>query len=271
MIRYSGYISSDCHTTPHFAFIKLTVHMAEAFFPSNGGMHDNGDLASATPAGFMGGDGQDARWCGNQPQGQPSQSPSSSYDVAGSDGQGRLPNKFAWSPATTGLIVDVEGFQLKQDFYVKEMAFVNPHTKDYWVGTFKPPYSRQAMKKKYVQDMDWSTRNMHGLKWEEGLYPYNVAFTILTHFGNNCQLLAKGRQKCLWIQQHTSLPVIDLEELGCPPAKELPFGSFCTFHNSLHKSCALDKSMRLGHYVMDMFAMKPATTIVLPVKSDEPI
>ena len=276
MTRQRDYISGTCQTFPHFWLHQPTVHMAETYFlhtqevtSTNGGVYDYGDIASATQTGHLVRDDQEAGRTGSQPQGQPNQSASSTPDMAGPDGQVRLPNKFAWNPSSNGLIVDVEGFQMKKDFYVKEMAFVNPQSKAYWVGTFLPPYSRQAMKKRYIQDMDWAMRNLHGLKWEEGLYPYNVAFTMLNHFGNNSQLLAKGREKCLWIQQHTSLPVIDLEELGCPPAKDLPFGSFCVFHNSLHKSCALDKAAKLGQYVMDLFSLKSVAPVVLEFKSAE--
>ena len=161
-----------------------------------------------------------------------------------------------FTPTASSLIVEVEGFQMKKDFFVKELAFVNPITQHYWVGTFEPPHGRQYMKKKYQQDMDWTTIHLHGLTWEDGCYPYSVAFYMLHHFGANHQLFAKGKQKCHWIKQHTGLSVLDLEDIGCPAAKDLPFGSVCEYHDSRQKACALDKATRLGTYIVDMFAMK---------------
>ena len=166
------------------------------------------------------------------------------------------PSKSLFTPTASSLIVDVEGFQMRKDFFVKELAFVNPITKQYWVGTFEPPHGRQTMKKKYQQEMDWTTIQLHGRTWEEGLYRSSVAFYRLNHFGANHQLFAKGRQKCHWINQHTGLSVLDLEDIGCPPAKDLPFSSTCEYHDTRQKSCALDKATRLGIYLVDMFAMK---------------
>ena len=58
------------------------------------------------------------------------------------------------SPSRNILIVDLEGFQLKKDFYVKELAFYNPTTMTCWTGLFNPPFDRQFVKKKYATDMD---------------------------------------------------------------------------------------------------------------------
>jgi len=160
-------------------------------------------------------------------------------------------------PAANILIVDVEGFQLKKDFYVKELAFYQPFTKEYWLATFKPPFDRQYVKKKYCTDMDWVTRNLHGLKWEEGQYPYSMAYYMINHFGSHFLLHAKGEEKSLWIQHQTPFTVINLELMGSPKAKELPFGCFCTFHNTLEKSCALDKAVRLGQFYEGLFTMHP--------------
>ena len=172
---------------------------------------------------------------------------------------------YMWSPTTNALIVDAEGFQLKKDFYVKEMAFYNAVTKEHWVGTFKPPFDKKCMKKKFARDIDIYVQAFTGLKWEEGTFPYNVAFTMLTYFGNKHQLYARGKDTCQWIQQHTSLSVVDLEELGCPIIDALPFRSYCVQHNSLKRTCALDRAMRMGYYLMDMFSLK-----TLPLHSFQP-
>ena len=111
--------------------------------------------------------------------------------------------------------------------------------------------------------MDWANRHLHGLTWEEGQCPYSVSATIISHFGSTHQLYAKGHGKCLWLQQYTMYPVIDLEQYGCPAAKELMFGCFCTFHTSLEISCAVGKAMRLEQYYKELFSMKPVQVTAL--------
>lgn len=233
--------------------------MAEAYFLNMPNVPDDDKVYhDLQPAKTVSTSNQQSTASWSNPEEQ-HQSTSASSDVAYPSAEvanTMVANRSLLNPLSNGLIVEVEGFQMKNDFYVKEMAFVNPITKEYWVGVFYPPFDRQHMKKKYYQELDWATTNLHGLTWEEGLYPYSVAFTMLHHFGANFQLYAKGRQRCVWIQQHTCIPVVDLDDLGCPPLKELPFGCFCEFHNTLHKSCALNKATSLGQYLVNMFTMK---------------
>ena len=127
----------------------------------------------------------------------------------------------------------------------------------YLTGLFNPLFDRQFVKKKYATDMNWATRHLHGLTWEEGQYPYSLSSTTISHFGSTHQLYAKGHEKGLWLQQYTTYPMVDLIKYGCPATKELPFGCFCTFHNTLERSCGLDKAMRLGQYYMELCFMKP--------------
>ena len=153
------------------------------------------------------------------------------------------------------LMVDVEGFTLKNDFYVKELAFFNPATSECWVGTFKPPFDKKCLKGSYSATM--VAKESHGLKWEDGTYPYSLAFTLISHYGSNYRLFAKGRDKCLWFQQFTTSTVSDLDQLGCPSFQELDLGCRCPYHNTMNNSCALDKSVRLGRYYVNIFIMKP--------------
>ena len=127
-----------------------------------------------------------------------------------------------------------------------------------WTGFFNPPFDRQFIKTKFVGDMDLVTKNLHGLKWEDGKLPFSLTYTMINYFGNKHQLHVKGREKCLCLQQHTTPTGIDLEQLGCP-AKEVSRGCLCRF--SLERTCALDKAVRLGHYYIDLFSPKP---VMLP-------
>jgi len=232
----------------------------DATISSHGGEYAAASGLPSTPAetGTVVRDDSANGWGDGGPEGFPDQNSNPIPNLASHPGQNGTVGRNSPVPhAPNILIVDVEGFQLKKDFYVKELAFYNPFTKEYWQATFKPPFDRQYVKKRYCTDMDWVTRKLHGLKWEDGQFPYAMAFHMISYFGATYQLYAKGEEKALWVQQQTPFSVVNMELLGCPKAKDLPFGCFCRFHNTLEKSCALDKAVRLGHYYVDIFAMLP--------------
>ena len=161
-----------------------------------------------------------------------------------------------WNPKACALIVDVQGCWLKSDFFAKEMAFYNTLTKEYWIGTFKPPMERSYLKKKYVRHIDLKVTDQLGLEWETGAYPYQVAFTMLNYFGKEAQLYALGKDLCRWIQQYTSLCVVNLEELGCPGDLHPVGTELCPYHKDSKKTCALDRAICLGLYLNTMFSLK---------------
>ena len=159
------------------------------------------------------------------------------------------------------LVVDARGCFLKDDFYVKELAFFNTLRDEYWVGTFKPPMDRSYLKKKYVKDIDRDLAAL-GLEWEGGTFPYQVAFTMLNYFGKDMQLYARGNPLCQWIQQYTSLCPVNVEELGYPPRgypedpqDPVRDGGLCPYHPNPGK-CALDGAMHVGLYMHDLFSLK---------------
>ena len=155
------------------------------------------------------------------------------------------------------LIVDVEGFQIMKDFFIKEVAFYNPHNQLYWTGIFLPPFERDSLKKKSKTCIEWATNHRHGLKWEKGQYPYSMTYYVFSHFGKDAQLYAKGREKCAWLQQYSTKPVINLDDFGYPPAKEVPQEYLCSEHNqSTDKFCAVDKAIRLGRYMQTLWDLK---------------
>ena len=217
--------------------------------------------STAAEAGDMARNDTTTRWGDDYPERFPEQNPNPTHPVASYAGpNGPVSRSTAMPPSPNVLIVDVEGFQIKKDFYVKELAFYQPFTKEYWLATFKPPFDRQYVKKKFSTDMDWVTRNLHGIKWEDGQFPYPMAYHMISYFGSSYQLYAKGEEKSLWVQQQTPFTVVNLELLGFPKAKDLAFGTFCKNHNTLEKSCALDKAVRLGRYYEELFAMSPIHT-----------
>lgn len=238
--------------------------MAQAIIPDYGRGHaayENPSTSSAE-AGNMVRNDCSTRGSDCNPQGQPIPGANTTNPMAASDGQGGSNSKSSWSADANVLIVDLEGFQIKKDFFIKEIAFFNPNTMQCWSGLFKSPFDKQFLKKKGITAIEYATKYLHGLKWDDGDYPYSMIFQVVSHFGRGYQLYSKGSEKCGWLQQFTSLPVINLELYGCPPAKELPHGCMCIHHNSLEKSCAIDKSVKFGLYLSKLYHLHDVAVAV---------
>ena len=113
----------------------------------------------------------------------PPPSPAEVLDAAAAARAPHFTSENRHSHVPNVVIIDLEGFLLRNHFYIMELAFFNPTTMMCWTGLFNPPFDRQFVKKKYTTDMDWATRHLHGLKWEEGQYPYSLSGTMISHFG----------------------------------------------------------------------------------------
>ena len=73
------------------------------------------------------------------------------------------------SSKTVGL--DVEGFRhRKEKFIVKELGVC---TEDYLdCVSILPPTSYSELTTQQKQSFSWLTRNLHGIEWDPGNYPY---------------------------------------------------------------------------------------------------
>ena len=69
------------------------------------------------------------------------------------------------------VVLDVEGFRhRKEKFIVKELGVC---TEDYLdCVSFLPPTSYSELTTQQKQSFSWLTRNLHGIEWETGNYPY---------------------------------------------------------------------------------------------------
>jgi len=162
-------------------------------------------------------------------------------------------------PELPPLMVDVEGWWFKKDFYLKELAFHNPDTGASWVGTFTPPFEKKCLKRTY---MDKVSRNEgHNISWEIGDYPYGLAFTLINHYAKHHKLYALGRFKCLWLAQYTTSLITDMEDqMGYNLSKNLPKSVLCPciYHDVTKSACALNQCIQLGIYYKQLFTL-PST------------
>ena len=242
-------------------------------FTPNGTMYDpaQDDSPNSAQGGHLLSNDTEIGWYCNSSEGRPTTSRDTTQHVAPDDGQHTAHCKATQSAPTNIFIVDVEGFQISKDFFVKELAFYNPESHKMWHGLFKPPFDKVLLKKKGLKCIDFCTEQFHGLRWEHGDYPYSALYSIISHFAANAILYAKGAEKCKWLQQFTAAPIFDLEQLGCPPSQHLPHGCPCPQHNTLKWKCALDKAVRFGKYFANIFMMVPPPPPPSPelfIKSD---
>jgi hypothetical protein len=157
------------------------------------------------------------------------------------------------------MIVDVEGFQTPDRFVIKELALYTPSSNARKCIVLAPPFSRKHMLKKTITTMDWVTKNLHGLEWDDvGDYDYPVAAHLLQLHGCTHNLFSKGLEKCKWIGELAMCPVYDLELIGCPCVDDLhhiELDHKCENHGTSDFSCALVKAFRFGKWYQHMLSL----------------
>ena len=156
-------------------------------------------------------------------------------------------------PTPQMMIVDFETFEIEDHHYIKELAFYNPFQMHHWVSTFQSPFTLLSLKKSFRNKVENQQFDLHGLEWGGGLLPYTSVFQVLYSFASNCTLYTQNSEKSRILQHLTNCTILDLDYMDIPPVYELPFGSYCYFHDSSKFSCALDKAIRIGQYYKDNF------------------
>ena len=89
------------------------------------------------------------------------------------------------------------------------------------------------------------------LPWDEGEYPYLMLTHILKYFSSLQHLYAKNSEKACELYKFTDYPVNILYS-----PENLPFGSYCLFHDATKYYCALDNAVRMGEYFVQMHSFK---------------
>lgn len=138
------------------------------------------------------------------------------------------------------LLLDFEGFKVKNTWFIKEIAFtsIGPELSkegDRIISlNFELfPYYHQ-WGETCKKQIDWCTQNLHGLPWNDGDYPSSMLDKYLkllsTLFVN---FYAKGHEKCKVLSELLKKTVHNVEEThSCPPIKKIiKFGICCCHHH----------------------------------------
>ena len=148
-------------------------------------------------------------------------------------------------------IIDIQCVRSNnKSFIVKELAVVSiTHLGVQSVLSFQPPCRREELSQAVQREICWVERNLHFIKFEEGLYPYNTLglfATTLTHPFK--YIFAKGVEKASFLEDLLQHPVTPLEEYDCPGLNDLPSDIYCNFHKTNRGVCALRNASALVNW-----------------------
>ena len=150
------------------------------------------------------------------------------------------------------IILDIEGFKCgKKPLIIKELSVCSANTID--TILFLPPVQFNNLSKEEKKAYNWVSKFLHGLRWDEGEYPYSYLdqFSDSIRLRNrNSHFFAKGTQKSVSLAEYLKLPMTNLEDIGCPKIEQL-LGQekhICKRHFHLLLSHELLKHCKLFFY-----------------------
>ena len=131
------------------------------------------------------------------------------------------------------VVLDVEWFRhRKEKFTVKEL---NVCTKDYLdCVSVLPPRSYSELATQQKQSFSWLTKNLHGIEWDKGNYPYIYLTQIIQSVrlrNPGAIFFAKGEEKVKFLSDLLECSIVDLNSLACPSISVNYFTQNCRNHS----------------------------------------
>ena len=115
---------------------------------------------------------------------------------------------------------------------------------------FLPPTSYSELTTQQKQSFSWLSRNLHGIDWDIGNYPYIYLTQIIQSVrlrNPGAIFYAKGAEKVKFLSELFECPVNDLNSLECPSISVNYFTQNCQNHskgkNIFNKYCAKEKAI----------------------------
>lgn len=120
-------------------------------------------------------------------------------------------------------VIDFDGFPHENSFMIREFAIVEVDRYETWHYLILPPYNLSLLGGEELKQVYCSQKDYHKIDWNNGFLEYHELFPILHHIFKNAEVLyVKGGEKAAFLQQVTGKYVVDLDEIGCPPASCIP-------------------------------------------------
>lgn len=124
-------------------------------------------------------------------------------------------------------VVDLQGFHRSTgQFILKKFSMIPIYGKVSELSEFivKPPFPFENLLKEYQTINLWTARNVHGISWDTGTVPYELAKTTIRNWLRKARTVyVRGSEKKNWLLSFlgTSVKIVDLRKLSCPTVIQL--------------------------------------------------
>ena len=171
-------------------------------------------------------------------------------------------------------IIDIQGFKkVYNEFAVKELAVAAlEDDAQPTVYLFAPPHDWNLLNPRYKCENSWSTRNYHGINWQDGEILYEELEDILkSSVRGASKVWVKGLEKRNFLR--IFIPSVkNIETIGCPSVTKLQSqsNSPCSNHNlekCYQPSCAAQNATILKRWLLDFYEA-PAYSMYKEIKQD---
>lgn len=155
--------------------------------------------------------------------------------------------------------IDVQGFKDNSNkFILKEIAVLTRNSSFHDV--IKSPFSINRLNDVHKREVNWLTKNYHGIKWNDGKITINELRKIIKPMLHQKTIYVKGEEKIDWIRfilndKTKSIDIVNLECIGCSVKlhkfKQLKdsLRNLCNIHSSQY-NCALKNVLILCEWYL---------------------
>ena len=129
----------------------------------------------------------------------------------------------------------------------------------------KPPFSSDLLTENESKCVDFLQLHYHKIHWDAGTMDYHEMFSIIRNTIRDARIIyVKGSERTSFLRKTTSKFVIDLDQMECPKAKNLPDShlhekvlcSYPTHERSIPAKgrgiCSLDQALKFTRWIRDL-------------------
>lgn len=147
-------------------------------------------------------------------------------------------------------IIEFQAFRGNgNEYIIKELVFLDLHSRIFHYFLFKSPYSFSKLTKKNARTNLWLTRNYHFISWNEGFVDYKEMDKIFHHYCNQYETIyTTGEDKCKFIGIYKPGKVFNFKS-NKENSPQLEVCKSVKNHKHRVSNCALVKAIRLRNEI----------------------